>query len=92
MSKELTSVVDTKGRICINKKDAYKFISKLLKVYDHIDCLKYMSMDEMADRYDQMFDNTGKQVYAVYLHENEHWLKTILMECFKRHSLTSDNT
>lgn len=94
MSKPLQSIMmtDPKGRVTFLKKDLVNFLSALLKHQNIIGSLRVMSLEEMASRFDEMYDSTGRTIYAVMATEiNDHFLlKVIIPECNKR--LTSQAT
>jgi len=93
MSKPIQSITmtDHKGKVTFLKKDLINFLSAFVKQQGIVGALRVMSLEEMASRFDEMYDNTGRTIYAVMGTEivDHFFLKVIIPECNKR--LTSWN-
>jgi hypothetical protein len=79
-------MVDPKGRVTFLKRDLINFLSATIKQQWITRSLRVMSLEEMASRFDEMYDSTGRTIYAVMETEiMDHFFnKVIIPECNKR--------
>jgi hypothetical protein len=88
MSKPIREIAkaDAFGRISFLKRDLIALLSWYIKTTNMVSFLKHMSLEEMADRFEEMYGNSGKTIYVVQSMELEgHFFQTFVTnEVLKR--------
>lgn len=87
MSKPLTELVmtDPKGRMTFLKRNSIAFLSGFMRMHGAGEgknllptVLKVMSLEEVDDRFRDMYGNTGTTIYAVAYTETMHFFEKVI--------------